>query len=106
VIEKQKDSAFDPAREMRLGGLVEIGSIHHLEDGGMRFTITDLTNTIAAEYHGLVPTLFREGQGVVATGHFEGESFMAREILTKHDEKYMPKEVADALKASGQWKPE
>jgi len=104
--EKITDPAFDTTREARLGGLVETGSIEHLDDGGLRFTVTDLTKTMRVEYHGLLPTLFREGQGVVATGILKNDIFMAREILAKHDENYMPKEVAEALKESGQWKPE
>ena len=103
---KQQDPAFDPAREMRLGGLVKSGSVISQKDGGIRFNVTDLEHEITVEYRGLLPNLFREGQGVVATGILKDDRiFYAREILAKHDENYMPKEVADALKKSGQWKP-
>ncbi len=104
LLEKAMNSDFDTAREARLGGLVEAGSVKELDEGGIRFSVTDGTKTIAVEYRGLLPTLFREGQGVVAIGTLRDGQFMAREILAKHDENYMPKEVADALKESGHWK--
>ncbi|MBN8543428.1 MAG: cytochrome c maturation protein CcmE [Alphaproteobacteria bacterium] len=100
------EGRFNPKQEMRLGGLVKAGSIIEREDGSIRFTVTDLTREIDVEYRGLLPALFREGQGVVALGTLQGSHVVAREILAKHDENYMPKEVADALKQSGQWKPE
>ncbi|MFN8972400.1 MAG: cytochrome c maturation protein CcmE [Alphaproteobacteria bacterium] len=104
---KQKDHQFDSSRPMRLGGLVKSGSVISQKDGGIRFKVTDLEHEITVQYRGLLPTLFREGQGVVATGSLRNDGvFYAREILAKHDENYMPKEVADALKKSGQWKPE
>jgi cytochrome c-type biogenesis protein CcmE len=91
-------------RRMRIGGLVEEGSV--VKAGKeVAFRITDLTNTIAVTYSGIVPDLFREGQGVVVEGRVGKDGvFRAAEVLAKHDEKYMPKEVADALKKSGQWK--
>ena len=90
-------------RRMRVGGLVEEGSV--TKDGKtVTFKVTDLTNTIPVSYAGILPDLFREGQGVVVEGRMEKAGhFQASEVLAKHDEKYMPKEVADALKKSGQW---
>ena len=69
----------------------------------IRFNITDLSEIVAVSYNGVLPDLFDEGQGVVAEGHIRSGIFQAVEILAKHDENYMPLEVADALKASGQW---
>ncbi|MFZ4125093.1 MAG: cytochrome c maturation protein CcmE [Rickettsiales bacterium] len=101
---KIDEGRFDASREIRLGGLVKTGSLVTDEDGSIRFTVTDLTREMDVEYKGLLPTLFREGQGVVASGMMQDGRVVAREILAKHDENYMPKEVADALKQSGQWK--
>jgi cytochrome c-type biogenesis protein CcmE len=96
-----------PDRSIRVGGLVEPGSVEHQGDGRtIHFTITDGKNTIPVVYTGLLPDLFREGQGVVAQGRVSGGEFQATEILAKHDENYMPPEVADALKKSGEWRPE
>lgn len=91
-------------RRVRLGGLVEEGSVDRGAGGVVRFRVTDLVNGLAVSYHGLLPDLFREGQGVVAQGRLEKGVFIADEILARHDENYMPAEVADALKKSGQWK--
>lgn len=100
--EKSAAPNFDAARELRIGGLVKEGSIEsHASE--LRFTITDGSNDIAATYHGMVPSLFREGQGVVAQGTVENGVLRAKTILAKHDENYMPKEVVDQLKASGRW---
>ena len=89
-------------RRMRIGGLVQEGSV--TKDGKLvTFKITDITNTVPVIYAGILPDLFREGQGVVVEGRMEKGQFAASEVLAKHDEKYMPKEVADALKKSGQW---
>ncbi len=89
-------------RRMRVGGLVEEGSI---KKSGVTttFRITDNANVIKATYTGILPDLFREGQGVVAEGVMVGGVFRADEVLAKHDENYMPPEVAAALKKSGQW---
>lgn len=96
-----------PNQSIRVGGLVEEGSVEHQGDGKtIHFIITDGKNTIPVVYTGLLPDLFREGQGVVAQGRMAGGEFQATEILAKHDEKYMPPEVADALKKSGEWRPE
>jgi cytochrome c-type biogenesis protein CcmE len=95
-----------PGRSIRLGGLVEDGSVERQADGvTVTFRITDTANSIAVTYKGLLPDLFREGQGVITEGTLgPGGVFVAREVLAKHDEAYMPREVADALKKSGQWK--
>lgn len=86
-----------PERRFRLGGLVEQGSVK--KDGQeVRFTVTDLQKTVPVVYRGLLPDLFREGQGVIAEGTLGADgTFTAREVLAKHDENYMPKEVADKM---------
>ena len=93
-----------PENLFRLGGLVEEGSVR--KDGATTyFNVTDLQKTIPASYTGVLPDLFRPGQGVVAEGTLNPDgSFTATEVLAKHDETYMPKEVADALRESGQWR--
>lgn len=93
-------------RTIRLGGLVEEGSVERLDDGiTVTFRITDLANSVPVTYNGMLPDLFREGQGVVTEGNLDaGGAFTASEVLAKHDETYMPREVADALKKSGQWR--
>jgi cytochrome c-type biogenesis protein CcmE len=89
----------------RLGGLVEKGSIKHGAGAEVRFRVTDGKSSIPADFNGVLPALFREGQGVVATGRMDASgTFVANEVLAKHDEKYMPPEVVDALKRSGRWK--
>lgn len=94
-----------PGRTIRLGGLVEAGSVVKLPDGTVRFGVTDRKASDRVVFKGDLPDLFREGQGVVAQGAFDGSGvFVAREVLAKHDERYMPKEVADALKKSGEWR--
>jgi cytochrome c-type biogenesis protein CcmE len=91
-------------RLVRLGGLVQPGTVVKSADGQVRFSITDNVQAVPIRFQGQLPDLFREGQGVVAQGEFDGAGvFQAREILAKHDEKYMPKEVVDALKKSGHW---
>ena len=88
----------------RVGGLVVDGSVKRAPDSLMvQFDVTDNTETMTIEYTGILPDLFREGQGIVAMGRFkEGGNFVADEVLAKHDENYMPPEVADALKAAEQ----
>ena len=87
----------------RIGGLVENGSVHK-EGSEARFRVTDLKRSIEVVYRGILPDLFREGQGVIAEGTLSADgAFTAREVLAKHDEKYMPPEVAKALKESGRW---
>lgn len=97
-----------PKSAFRLGGLVEVGSVERAGSNGrsveVRFRITDLEKSVPVVYAGILPDLFREGQGVVANGRLGPDGvFVAREILAKHDENYMPPEVADALKKSGRW---
>ena len=90
---------------IRLGGLVKNGSVVRGDNMSVRFEVTDGKNGIPVNYQGVLPDLFREGQGVVAEGALAPNgSFIADSILAKHDETYMPKEVADALKRSGHWK--
>ncbi len=98
------ERAAAPENVFRLGGLVEEGSVR--TDGATtHFRVTDLNRAITASYTGVLPDLFREGQGVVAEGTLGADgTFTAREVLAKHDEAYMPKEVADALRESGQWR--
>jgi cytochrome c-type biogenesis protein CcmE len=92
-------------QRMRIGGLVKEGTLARGDNLAVRFEITDGTTTVPVNYRGLLPDLFREGQGVVAEGALDGTgSFRADSVLAKHDENYMPKEVADALKKQGHWK--
>jgi len=92
-------------RALRLGGLVEEDSVKRLADGlTYEFRVTDLANTVPVTYRGILPDLFREGQGVIAEGRYGADGvFVADEVLAKHDENYMPPEVADALKEAGEW---
>lgn len=100
VIEKN----LTPGTRIRLGGLVLTGSIVR-DNIDTRFEITDGKNSIRVAYRGILPDLFREGQGVIAEGALDGDRhFVASSILAKHDENYVPKEVADALKKQGHWK--
>jgi cytochrome c-type biogenesis protein CcmE len=96
-------------RTIRLGGLVAAGSLHIAKLDGeptAHFVVTDGKTSIPVSYTGILPDLFREGQGVVALGTVQPDhSFRAQEVLAKHDETYMPKDVADALKRSGHWNP-
>jgi len=93
-----------PGTRIRLGGLVEDGSIVRGADLRLSFMVTDGKSEIPVTYQGVLPDLFREGQGIVAEGSLDnGGTFNADTILAKHDENYMPKEVADALKKSGHW---
>ena len=100
-----------PERSFRLGGLVESGSVQREPAvAGQRpvvhFRVTDGANAIPVVYHGVLPDLFREGQGVVTAGRLGHDGvFRASEVLARHDETYMPPEVADALKRSGHWNP-
>lgn len=100
VAEKQ----FSPETRIRIGGLVEEGSVVRNGDS-VTFRVTDLANVLPVAYTGALPDLFREGQGVVAEGTLRPDGvFAATEVLAKHDETYMPPEVAEALKKSGRWK--
>ena len=89
-------------RRLRIGGLVEQGTVQRGSGAEMLFRVTDLANTIAVSYTGILPDLFREGQGVVVEGRIRDGVLIADQVLAKHDEKYMPPEVAEALKKSGQ----
>ncbi len=93
-----------PGQRVRLGGLVEEGSVEKPGGAQVTFRVTDLANTVPVAYVGLLPDLFREGQGVVVEGYVENGVMRAEEVLAKHDENYMPPEVAEALKKSGQWR--
>lgn len=91
-------------QRLRIGGLVEPGSLQKGDGKTVAFKITDGNNAIAVTYTGLLPDLFREGQGVVAEGVLKTPgTFAADSVLAKHDERYMPREVADALKKQGRW---
>lgn len=95
-----------PGARLRLGGLVKQGSVVH--DGAtVRFVVTDMKKDLPVTFTGLLPDLFREGQGVVAEGAVGQDGvFKADNVLAKHDENYMPKDVADRLKAQGEWRPD
>jgi cytochrome c-type biogenesis protein CcmE len=94
-----------PGTRIRLGGLVKPGSLARGANLAVRFAVTDGNKEIAVAYAGALPDLFREGQGVVAEGRIDGAGvFEADTVLAKHDETYMPREVADALKKQGHWK--
>ena len=89
---------------LRLGGLVADGSVERADDGSVSFAITDTAGTVQVTYRGILPDLFREGQGIVAEGVLTGAGLLAADhVLAKHDENYMPREVAEALKARGVW---
>ncbi|MFO1072999.1 MAG: cytochrome c maturation protein CcmE [Geminicoccaceae bacterium] len=92
-------------KTFRVGGLVVDGSVRREAGGEVRFALSDSAHEVEVSYHGLLPDLFREGQGIVATGTLGRDgTFAASEVLAKHDENYMPKEVADALRQAGYWK--
>lgn len=92
-------------KTIRVGGLVKNGSIRKGEKDSVTFAVTDMQESLTIHYTGILPALFREGQGVVAEGILmEDGTIKATQILAKHDENYMPPEVADALKKSGRWK--
>lgn len=102
IVEK---SPIDPDQRLRVGGLVVEGSVAKQDDGQtIAFAVTDMAETVPVSYRGILPDLFREGQGVVAEGHMNNQGvFVASEVLAKHDENYMPPEVAESLKKSGHW---
>ncbi len=99
------EKPMQAGRRFRLGGLVQDESIKRESDGlTISFIVTDGANTVAVRYTGLLPDLFREGQGVVAAGSLNEKGvFVATEVLAKHDENYMPPEVAEALKKADLW---
>ena len=90
-------------KTFRLGGMVKAGSIQHAKDSlKVGFTVVDADGAMPVEYTGILPDLFRDNQSVIATGHMDGNHFVATEVLAKHDETYMPKELKDAMeKAHG-----
>jgi cytochrome c-type biogenesis protein CcmE len=97
----------EPPREgetFRIGGLVVEGSIRRGEGTEVGFAVTDTNATVAVRFTGILPDLFGEGQGMIALGKMEGDTFVATEVLARHDETYMPKEVVDALKEQGVYK--
>jgi cytochrome c-type biogenesis protein CcmE len=101
VVAKQ----IKPGTRIRVGGLVKEGSVRRGDSLAVRFDVTDGRSSLPVAYRGLLPDLFREGQGVVAEGALDSAgTFRADSVLAKHDETYMPKEVADALKKEGHWK--
>ncbi len=102
--EKLAEHKLAPGARLRLGGLVEKGSVKLMDDGVIRFVITDKAKSVQVTFKGILPDLFREGQGVVAEGRLQPDgTFIADTVLAKHDEKYMPREVAEALKKRGLW---
>ena len=102
----QAAAAKPPAgRSIQLGGLVQAGSVAKHPDGRVEFTVRDQAASDRVVYQGDLPDLFREGQGIVATGSFRADGvFEAKQVLAKHDEKYMPKELTKALKKQGEWR--
>lgn len=99
--------AIPAGQRVRLGGLVEDGSVVRSDDARVSFRVTDMENTVAVTYKGILPDLFREGQGVVTEGVVGADGvFVADSVLAKHDENYIPKEVAEALKDQGHWQGE
>jgi cytochrome c-type biogenesis protein CcmE len=99
------EKPIPPGKRFRLGGLVVKGSLKRGAGTTVEFTITDTVKTVPVSYTGVLPDLFREGQGVVAEGKLDASGrFLADTVLAKHDEKYMPPEVAKALKEQGVWK--
>ncbi|MFH1793130.1 MAG: cytochrome c maturation protein CcmE [Pseudomonadota bacterium] len=98
------EKPVEPGQRIRLGGLVEKGSIQRGQGTEVEFAVTDQEKTIKVVYNGLLPDLFREEQGVITEGAFDpAGTFVADSVLAKHDENYMPKEVADSLKEKGVW---
>jgi cytochrome c-type biogenesis protein CcmE len=102
---KMETQPIPLGRRLRIGGLVEEGSVQRDTDGiTITFRVTDLVEVLPVRFRGLLPDLFREGQGIVAEGSVaQNGTFVATEVLAKHDETYMPKEVAEALKKAGKW---
>jgi cytochrome c-type biogenesis protein CcmE len=90
----------------RIGGLVEAGSLLRGQGDTVSFAVTDTNVVVPVRYTGILPDLFAEGAGMVALGKMQGDTFIASEVLAKHDETYMPKEVIDALKEQGVYQPE
>lgn len=104
----QAQEAKVPAgRKVQLGGLVQAGSVVKYPGGDVEFVVADQKATAKVKFHGDLPDLFREGQGIVAQGAFDASGvFIAKQVLAKHDERYMPREVSKALKEQGEWRGE
>lgn len=101
------EKAIPAGQRIRLGGLVEEGSVIKSDNAEVTFKVTDMAHVVAVTYKGILPDLFREGQGVVTEGTIRTDGvFVADSVLAKHDENYMPKEVAEALKDQGHWQGE
>jgi cytochrome c-type biogenesis protein CcmE len=100
------EKGIQPGTRLRLGGLVEAGTVVRGQGQTVTFAVTDTKKSVSVTYTGLLPDLFREGQGVITEGVLEtGNRFRADSVLAKHDETYMPREVADSLKKQGLWQP-
>jgi cytochrome c-type biogenesis protein CcmE len=98
------EKAVKPGTRVRLGGLVEKGSVSKISGATTAFVVTDTVASLKVSYTGVLPDLFRDGQGVVAEGTVGADGvFVADTVLAKHDENYMPKDVADKLKEKGVW---
>jgi cytochrome c-type biogenesis protein CcmE len=98
------EGKVDRGKNFRIGGLVVDGSVGRRDDGVVTFALTDQANNVEVSYRGILPDLFREGQGIVAQGRIGDDgTFIASEVLAKHDENYMPAEVAESLKQAGVW---
>ena len=101
IVQKQPRSE----QRLRLGGLVEAGSVVRSNGSPVvTFNVTDLTTSVSISFKGILPDLFKDWQVIVAQGNYRDGRFFAEEVLAKHDEQYMPKEIAEALKKSGKWK--
>lgn len=100
------DAPPEPTEVFRIGGLVEEGSLRRGEGETISFSVTDGGAVVPVRYTGVLPDLFSEGQGMIALGSLREGTFIASEVLAKHDEDYMPKEVVDALKEQGVYKPD
>ena len=99
------EKGIGPGTRLRLGGLVEQGSLKHTAGNTVTFSVTDLKRSMLVTYTGLLPDLFREGQGIVAEGVLDrAGSMQADQVLAKHDETYMPRDVAEKLKKQGLWR--
>ena len=97
-------ASVEPGQRIRLGGLVEKGTVVRGQGTEIAFAVTDAVHSVKVAYSGILPDLFREEQGIVTEGAFRADGvFVADSVLAKHDENYMPKEVADGLKESGLW---
>ena len=102
-----QEAHVKPGRKVQLGGLVQRGSVVKHPGGDVEFVVADQRATSKVSYHGDLPDLFREGQGIVAEGTFDERGvFIAKQVLAKHDERYMPRDVAKALKKQGEWRGE